>query len=374
MVTTVHLPKLGEIMKEALVVEWLKQEGDHVRMGEPLVTVGTEKFTVDVEATVDGKILRIYAQRGESIPVGGALLALGAEGEIAPEIRKDRPDSLEAHPPPAGPSSTEPALTRVRATPAARKLAREHGIDLQTVEPQQGSAITTQDVFRQVEAGKVPAYDLLPLSKIRRIIGERLSKMAKEALPVTIYMEMDMSRAYEIKTKAAGASLTDIIVSAAARALARHRVFNSTFEEGQIRLQREINIGIAAEIEVGLVVPVVRGANKLTIIEIAKLTSQLVQRAREGALLPYETEGGTFTVSNLGMFGVKFFTPLINPPQTAILGVGEAAESVFLEGGGTLKTRPRLTLSLTFDHRVADGAQAARFLKEIKTILEEEIE
>jgi pyruvate dehydrogenase E2 component (dihydrolipoamide acetyltransferase) len=212
--------------------------------------------------------------------------------------------------------------------------------------------------------------EVIPLTGIRKTAAERVSMSARTAPHSTITMEVDMSNAAKLREET-GASYTDILVKAVAKALEEHPCLNSTLQDDQIKIYKDINIGVAVATEKGLVVPVIRNADKKTLTQIASTLKELVEKAREGKLAKEDVAGGTFTVTNLGMYGVEVFIPIINPPEAAILGVGKVTEKPVIENK-EIKIKPTMHLSLSFDHRIVDGAPAAKFLQKIKQLLESE--
>jgi len=260
----------------------------------------------------------------------------------------------------------------VLASPAAKRLAREYGIDLSKVK---GSGpegrIVEADVRRYLEEEMAPKpriREVIPLTGIRKTTAERVSLSARTAPHSTIPMEVDMSNAVKLREEM-GVSYTDILVKAVAKASEEHPSLNSTLEREQIKIYEDINIGVAVATEKGLVVPVIRDANKKSLTQIASALKELVVRAREGKLAKEDLTGGTFTITNLGMYGVEVFIPIINPPEAAILGVGKVTEKPVIVNN-QIKVKPVMYLSLSFDHRIIDGAPAAKFLQKVKQILE----
>lgn len=356
MVMRVLMPRLSVTMKDGIVVQWLKEEGDTVREGEPLMAIETEKVSYEIEAPTSGVLRKILAKEGDIVPVAEAVAIITAPGEEVPEVEAP-PVKLRE---------------RIIASPAAKRLAREHAIDLADVKGTgPGGRIVEADVRRLVaEAEAVPQVrEVIPLAGIRRVTAERLSKSTQTAAHCTITMEVDMSNAVKLRERVR-VSYTDLLVKAVAEALAEHPIMNSSLGVGGIRVFDDINVGVAVDTEKGLVVPVIRNADRKSLKEIASTLRRLVERAREGRLTSEDMAGGTFTLTNLGMFGVDVFTPIINPPETAILGVGRIVERPVVMGN-EVTIRPMMQMSLSFDHRVVDGAPASRFLRRVKEILEE---
>jgi pyruvate dehydrogenase E2 component (dihydrolipoamide acetyltransferase) len=412
----VKLPRLGQGMESGTIVKWLKSEGERVEKGEPLYELDTDKVTQEVEAEASGVLLKIAVQEGE-VPVGQTIAVIGEEGEevkvdasgngaaaaqpvdedtqeegsAAPAREEERERGREASTAEAEPHP-QPAPTpdggRVKASPLARRIARERGIDLSALSgtgPE--GRIVAEDVER-AEAGAAgpsaaPAaapppgeVEVEQLSSVRRTIARRLTE-AWQAPAFQISMSADMTRAKELHARLAELAgdgtkptLTDILTKAGAAALMRHRAVNARFTSEAIERYPSADIGLAVAIPDGLVVPVIRGCERRTIAEIAAARADLVERARGGRLKQEDLDGGTFTISNLGMFGVEQFVAVLNPPQASILAVG-TVEDRPVARDGELVVRPMMTMTLTNDHRAIDGATAADFLRTLKSFLEE---
>lgn len=358
-------------MKEGTVVQWFKNEGDSVQKGEPLVEVLSEKVTYDVEAPESGILRKILSVEGSSVPVDQAIGVIAAADEPIAEISITEPKQAHiAEEPPTTLPESEVA-ERVPASPAAKRLAREMGVDLSQVAgtgPE--GRIVEDDVRRFSEhAAAIPKIrEIIPLSGIRKTTAERLALSARTAPHSTVVMEVDMSNAMKLHQQMQ-VSYTDILVKVVAEALDQHRLLNATLDGEQIKVFEDINLGVAVATENGLVVPVIRDANKKSLHEVSTISKELVSKAKEGKLSRQDLTGGTFTITNLGMHDVDVFFPIINPPETAILGVGRVIEKPVAVDGEVM-VRPRMQLSLTYDHRVVDGAPAAEFLKTVKQTLE----
>jgi pyruvate dehydrogenase E2 component (dihydrolipoyllysine-residue acetyltransferase) len=389
--TEVSLPRLGQGMETGTIVRWLKAEGDTVEKGEALYELDTDKVTQEVEADASGVLLKILAGEGEEIEVGKRIAVIGEEGEEVPvaeepapkaekkaEAPKPEPLPAEQVEPPQEPSRTN---GRIKASPLARRIARERGIDLASLRgtgPE--GRIVAEDVERAA-AAPVPAHvpavaapleaEVVPLTSLRKTIARRLTE-AWEAPAFQISMSADMTRAQELhdRLREQGVSVTDILTKLAAVALLRHREVNAHFVDDELRIFPNAHIGLAVATERGLIVPVQREVERKSLLQIAAERKELVQRTREGKLSQDDLEGGTFTISNLGMYGVEIFTAVLNPPQAAILAVGAIEEQPVVENGDFV-ARPLMAMTLTCDHRAVDGAKAAEFLRELKTLLEE---
>ncbi|MEM2863911.1 MAG: dihydrolipoamide acetyltransferase family protein [Candidatus Bathyarchaeia archaeon] len=385
MVTMVKMPKSDLTMERGTILKWYKREGDKIMKGEPLVQIMAQKSTIDLESSVSGTVLKTLAEENEDVPVGKIIAILGEPGEEIP--------SLEALEEEARPKALEPILeappkleevkshVEVRASPLARKLAKEHGIDLREVEGTgPGGRVTESDVQRYLEAKAAlkvegrKVKESLPVTGLRRIVAERMVISATTAPRITLFMEVDASgiKAFRERLKFfenLQVSYTDILVKAVAKALREHPIMNSTFDGDSIKIFEDVNIGVAVATDMGLVVPVIHNADKLPLSEVSEKIRVLAEKARDNRLERADVSNGTFTITNLGMYDVDTFTPLINPPECAILGVGRIAEKPVVNAG-RIEIKPMMTLSLSFDHRIVDGAPASRFMQTLKKIIE----
>ena len=370
MPTKVFMPRLSLTMKEGTVVQWYKREGETVTKGEPLVEVLSEKVTYDVEAPASGVLRKILVPDGEDAPVNAVLAVITAPEE---EFREEEL-LIEAEPTPVAEKTATimKKSERIRASPAAKRLAREHGVDLSQVTgtgPE--GRIVEADVQRFIEqvSGLLPKVrETVPLTGVKKTSAERVAQSFRTAPHCTLMMEVDMTKTVALKEKE-GFSYTEILVKAVAKALRQHPVMNSTLQNDVLKIFEDVNIGVAVATEKGLVVPVIRNADKKSLAEISTALKMLQEKARAGKLEKEDITGGTFTITNLGMYDVICFTPIINPPEAAILGVGKIFQKpVAAEEKAEFK--PAMFLSLTFDHRIVDGAPAARFLQSIKHFLE----
>jgi len=377
-------------MESGTIVKWLKGEGDPVEKGEPLYELDTDKVTQEVEADFSGVLLKIAVQEGE-VPVGRTIAVIGEEGEEVPATPAEAEvaDSEEPAEAPPAPSTqredgrpAEPVTSggRVKASPLARRIAQERGIDLAALSgtgPE--GRIVAEDVERAAAspaaapvAAAAPAGEVerRELTSIRKTIARRLT----EAWQIPVFQlqaSADMTRVNALLERLRSEdgprfTVTDVLTKVCATALVRHREVNAQWTDDAILLFPTANIGIAVAAPQGLVVPVIRGAERLHLAEIAAARADVVTRAREGKLQRADLEVGTFTISNLGMYRVEQFTAVLNPPQAAIVAVGAIEDRVMPEG-----VRPMMTLSATFDHRAVDGAPAAEFLQDVKELLEE---
>jgi pyruvate dehydrogenase E2 component (dihydrolipoamide acetyltransferase) len=397
-------------MESGTIVKWLKAEGDAVEKGEPLYELDTEKVTQEVEAEASGVLLEIAVPDGE-VPVGTTIAYIGEAGEQVAAGKAEPAEPAAEDAPSAQPAEGEPAPVtsvatpaerqegeRVKASPLARRLAREQGIDLAALSGTgPDGRIVAEDVERAttaappaeavpptppepapepVRVAPVPAdVERVPLSSIRKTIARRLT----EAWQVPVYQlvlsaDMDAVNHFVERRRALDpderVTVTDVLVKVCAAALMRHSAVNVQFTEDELLVFPYANIGIAVATERGLVVPVVHGAEHLSLAEVAAARADVVKRAREGRLRQEDLEGGTFTISNLGMFGLDQFTAVLNPPQAAILAVGASQERPVV-WEGQIVARPTMTMTLTCDHRAVDGAPAAEFLETVKAMLED---
>jgi pyruvate dehydrogenase E2 component (dihydrolipoamide acetyltransferase) len=396
------LPRLGQGMESGTIIKWLKGEGDAVKKGEPLYELDTDKVTQEVEAEASGVLLRIAVSEGE-VPVGQTVAFIGEAGEAVPEppgggsagpageaeleARKVQvqPAATNGSPQPStvAPEQPDAAGGRIKASPLARRIARERGIDLASVRGTgPDGRVVAEDVERaqpklrvlEPEVGRAEV-ERRPLSKVRRTIARRLTH-AWTVPAFTLTVSIDMTRVNELVAKRreldpdVRITVTDVLTKACAQALMRHRDMNVQFTEEELLVFPGADVGIAVAAPQGLVVPVVRGAERLTLAQIASVRTDLVTRAREGKLRAEELDGGTFTISNLGMFGVEQFVAVLNPPQASILAVGATVDTV-VPGDGELHVLPLMTVTLTCDHRAVDGAVGAGFLQTVKAFLED---
>ena len=398
MATDVIMPALGVAQEKGTLLSWLKAEGQSVTKGEPLMEIETDKATVEIEAPASGILTNVTASPGDEIPVGNKIAVILAPGETAtPAAVQDpysrtlpqRKETAEGLPETAKPTPlAEPAAQtwhvgeRVLASPAAKRIAKEKGVDLASLKGSGPSgSVVAEDVVRATgaqaaaPAGPLKVKETVQLTPMRRIVGERMTKSKQTAPHFYLSMDTDMTevtrRRSTLKEKGGQLvpSINDFILRASARALKGFPSLNAAFTDQGVEIYSDINIGIAVALEEGLVVPVIRNADRLSLQELAKQTHELADKAQKKRLFPLDYEGGTFTVSNLGMFGVDSFVAIINPPQCAILAVGQVRPRVVAYAEG-IAARPIMIMSLSADHRLVDGAIAARFLQEEKRLME----
>jgi pyruvate dehydrogenase E2 component (dihydrolipoyllysine-residue acetyltransferase) len=396
MTAEVKVPRLGQGMESGTIVQWLKAEGEPVAKGEPLYELDTEKVTQEVEAEAAGILLRIAVAEGE-VPVGTTIAFIGEEGEAVPEVQSPATPAEPSPTPPPPAGEPEPARTvaveaparadgRVKASPLARRIARERGIDLAALTgtgPE--GRIVAEDVERAAAAPAGPAVastaappgevEEVPLTSVRRTIARRLTEAWQ--IPVfQLQVSADMARVDELLARRreleadVHVTVTDVLTKVCARALQRHGDVNVQFTDESLLRFPSANVALAVAAPQGLVVPVIKAAERLSLAEIAVVRADLVARARAGKLRREDLEGGTFTISNLGMFAVERFVAVLNPPQAAILAVGQTEDRPVARDGQVV-VRPTMTMTLTVDHRAVDGAPAADFLATVKSMLEE---
>ena len=393
MASEVKLPRLGQGMEAGTITKWLKSEGETVSKGEPLFEIDTDKVTQEVESDFDGVLLKIALPEGEA-PVGQTIAWIGDEGEEVSAPAEAPPpaaekvsdtqtvsDTVSDTTIAAAPTSTN---GRIKASPLARRIARERGIDLASLTgtgPE--GRIVAEDVERGAVAAPAPAaaavpageVESVPLTNIRKTIARRLTA-AWQAPVFQLTVSADMGRANELVARArelnpdVRITVTDLLAKLSAQALMRHRDVNVQFTEDALLKFPTANIGIAVAAPQGLVVPVVRSAERLSLAEVAVARGEVVGRARDNKLTAQDLEDGTFTISNLGMFGVEQFVAVLNPPQAAILAVGATLDTPVARDGA-VEVRPMMTLTLTVDHRAVDGAAGADFLSTVKKFIED---
>ncbi len=387
MAANVIMPALGLAQESGKVLRWLKSEGEAIAKGEPLIEIETDKITVEIEAPASGILANVTAVAGDVVPVGQVIAVIRAPGEAPSEPPAALGGSTATAPKrPVAPVPTslpfESAAravspARPHASPKARRLARERGVDISSL-PGTGpsGAIVADDVLRaEGTSGPPSAGQLLTVSAAWRLMAERTTLSWTSAPHIFLLREINASRLITWREKyqkrfKVELTYTDLLVKLVAVALRDHPRLNGRWDDSRIILNPEINVGLAVAVEDGLVVPVIHRADTLTVSEIAARRKDLVTRAQTGILRPEDIRGGTFTVSNLGMYGVDAFTAILNPPQAAILAVGRIADRV-VPVDGRPGVQPMMILSLSCDHRMVDGARGARFLDTLAELIEE---
>ncbi|MGQ0669003.1 MAG: dihydrolipoamide acetyltransferase family protein [Actinomycetota bacterium] len=357
------LPDLGEGLEEAEIAAWLVEEGDPVALNQPLVEVETAKATVEIPSPFAGMVARLHAAAGDTVKVGAPLVTFDMEdseggGGRAP-LAGPSPIPLRSAPAPA-------------ATPAVRKLAKELGVDLPTVEGTgTGGRVTREDV--EAAAESVPGerdVEIVPVGLVRRAVADSLTRAVREIPHVTTFRTVDCSHLEAFRAEL-GVSPLPVVIRALAGIVQNHPMLNASFHaaSGAIHIHRHCHVGVATDTDRGLVVPVIRGVGDLGLAGVAAEILRLVEAARAWTITPAEMTGGTITVTNTGSYGSEFGTPIINPPQGAILALG-VIEPRALVVEDVVVARPACTLSLSFDHRLLDGATAGRALSELVDLLE----
>ncbi len=405
MATTVVMPQMGFDMQEGTVVRWLKQEGDEVSRGEPIAEIETDKAIVEMEAFASGVLLKTVVGEGQTVPVGQTIAVIGSPGEPLPDLESAPAAPTETEAPQEAPAVVEEsaaieapatAAEQVRASPLARRLAEERGIDLARISGSgPGGRITRDDVLafdsQATEAAPAapaaqavpasaaaggPDFEIMQLSRMRQTIARRTVQSMQEAPHFYVTADVDMTLALtlrqQLNEKLAGearVSINDMIIKACALALVKYPTFNSSFQGDHLRVYKQVNIGIAVALEQGLLVLSLGDCRDKSLADISKTSREVVERAQAGVLREEDYTGGTFSISNMGMFDVDAFSAIIYPPQAAVLAVGTVRKQpVVRDDQITVAQVMKATLST--DHRVADGAQAAEFAVEVKRLLE----
>ena len=453
MATELTMPQMGYDMQEGTVVRWLKAEGSNVELGEPVAEIETDKAVVEFESYASGVLQKILVSEGSTVPVGEAIAVVGEmdavlEEEPEPEVPEpvaqeveEEEETIEAIP--LGAASVpltdgvvtpqaeetpaeEPSETgRVFATPVARQLAYDSGIDLASVQGTgPGGRIVKEDVLRVIEAGTEtapepvpmsepvaevevppeaepvveveaepepvaqvevepepevePESELVPLSRMRQQIARVTIRSKSEKPHFYVNTDVDMTDAMLLRAQinqvmaadGVRATVNDLIIAASVIALKRFPKFNAYYEEGGLRMNDEVNVGIAMAVEEGLIMPAIVGAGDMSLREIAQASKEVAERAQQGTLSPQEYAGGTFAISNMGMMGVTSFVAIIQPPQSAVLAVGAVQKRPVVTDDDQITVRQMMTATLSADHRIVDGAEGAMFINEIKGLLE----
>jgi pyruvate dehydrogenase E2 component (dihydrolipoamide acetyltransferase) len=364
------MPRLSDSMEEGTVAKWLVAEGAEVTRGQPLVEIDTDKATMEYEAERDGTLLQILVAEGETAAIGAPIAWIGAPGEEMTAMPGVAPAAAEAAVEPAAPPA--PRAARVNASPIAKRIAAERGVDLAVVQGTgTGGMITREDVEAAASDEPSAAPSPEPLSRVQQAIARHMDEAA--AVPTfAVEVEIDMTTASELRASLdPKPSFNDLVVKACALALREHPRVNAAYSEQGFRQASDINVGIAVAAEDALLVPVVREADGKSLQEIRAETRDLAEKARAGKLAPAELDGGTFTVSNLGMHGVRRFEALLNTPQAAILAVGAVELRPAVGADVELTVRPLMSATLTCDHRILYGADGAVFLGRVRELLED---
>src|SRR5262252_4455050 len=383
MATSVVMPALEMAQETGKIVSWVKKEGDTVSKGEILLEVETDKAVVEIEAQADGVLAGVKSQEGDVVPVGQTIAWLVAPGEkppadattAAPSARATSakaPPVAAAAPTRSQTAASAPTASRdVQISPKARRLAKEKGVDITRVTGTgPDGTITSEDVLRAAEA-PAPAPAAAPaassaLNAVARLMAERTTQSWTQVPHFFLVRDIDAGALIELREKLGPKNVThtDLLVAITAKVLTKHPKVNATWDNGNIRLNPSVNVSIAMAVEGGVAAAVIPNTDKLSIADISSQRKELAERARSGRLKPSDVAGGTFTITNLGMYNVDAFNAIIVPPQAAILAVGRIADRVVAMNGQPA-VRPIMTLTLSGDHRVVDGAQAAVFLNDL---------
>lgn len=414
MAKVMEMPKLSDTMKEGVVAQWLAKEGDKVTAGTPVIEIETDKATMEYESPASGVLLKILVPNGDTCALRAPIAVIGKAGEdwqkalsefgngsAAPTPSASSPASSPAVGGSAAAATTQPVNSsvqpapaahapngRVKASPLAKKMAKDQGIDLgQLAGSGPGGRIivrdlgapTTQASPTTLAAQSRPGtVTRLPLSMMRKTIATRLTESVQTAphFFLTLSIRMDNIIAWRKKTLARLGedkkfSINDVIILLVAKALRRHPEVNSSWQGDHIAQYGDVHVGMAVALPTGLVTPVIRNADTLSVTDIAAQARSLSSKARQGSLQPSDYQGGTFTISNLGMAGIENFTAIINPPQAAILAVGASIPTPVVTDEGELGVETRMKVTLSCDHRVIDGAVGAAFLATLKECFED---
>jgi pyruvate dehydrogenase E2 component (dihydrolipoamide acetyltransferase) len=402
------MPRLSDSMEEGVILSWLKQVGDEIAVGDEIVEIETDKANMAYEADVAGTLTAILAEEGDTLPIGAPIARIGDGGEEPPpppaEEAEQEPEPEETDEPTPVAKQKEPEGERVKASPLARRLAKERGVELSSVAGSgPGGRVVKADVeaadastpVQQEEVDEAAAAVPSPapeqpetakgtvtveeLSKLQQVVARRMSESKATAPHFYLETEIDMTAAVEGRKQLkelAGEGATvptfnDMVVKACALALKEFPRANGSYKDGRFELYSRVNVGVAVAAQDALVVPTIFDADKKGLREISADTKRLASKVRDGAITPPELSGGTFTVSNLGMFGVTNFSPVVNLPQAGILAVGALGPKPVVDNSGAVVVRQLMGVTLACDHRILYGADGAQFLARIKALLEE---
>lgn len=403
MAVEVVMPKLGMAMKEGTVSIWNKQVGDPVMKGELIASINSEKIEMEIESPAEGTVLEVIVPEGQGVPPGTVICYIGDAGEQITRVEQNLETAKTEVAATAAlvkqpqPSVSKASNGRLKISPVARKMAEAAGLDVNTIQGTgPGGRITKEDVQQAIDgacsvespAPKEAAAPLvesveqaqkLPVTGMRKVIAERMQESLQNSAQLTLTMKVDVTDLMALQKQIGEMvqtqhetklTVTDFVARAVVLSLQQHKEMNSAYIDDHIRVFDHVHLGMAVALERGLVVPVIRNAQNESLVQLAKNIKMLAERARNGQLGSDEMKGSTFTISNLGAYGVEHFTPILNSPEAGILGVGAAYDTPVYKGE-ELERRTILPLSLTFDHRVLDGAPAAAFLRTVKRYLEE---
>ena len=411
MATDVLMPRLSDSMEEGTVLKWLVAVGGEVERGQPLVEIETDKANMTYDADTDGVLVEVLASEGDTLEVGQPIARIGAAGEQpakdeqseakerdAPEAPAEEPEPTPDQPAEDAPAPTKPRETsnggeRVKASPVARRVAQELGVELTQVDGSgPGGRVVKADVEAAAKAPAQPAAPSAPkpaaadgakgevttqeLSRLQRTVSRRMAESKATVPDFALELDVDMTLCIELRERLKGQtehppSFNDMVVKAAALALRDHPRVNGAYRDGRFESYSRINVGMAVAASDALVVPVLHDADEKSLGEISRQARRLIERVRDGQVTPPEVSGGTFTVSNLGMYGIDRFTAIINPPQAAILTVGALKKKPAVDERGRVVARDLMSLTLACDHRILYGADGAAFVAQVRELLEQ---
>ncbi len=405
MAKEVLMPKLSSTMETGYVTEWIKKEGDKVKVGDPIFEVMTDKIAIEVEAYDEGVLLKVLVKENEVVPVNSVIAYIGQPGEVvdtskvasAPQVKEEVKAEVKEEvksAPVASTTSVKVDVKDVRATPAARRLVREKGLDLATVfasmqpsprlvvadvlafeqqKPSVSGSSTTQSTAQVSATPVVDEVTFTPWKGIRKLVKEQMVKSASTIPHVTLHAKVDARELLKLKEELTSSTqkitLTHLIAYFVSRTLLKHPSLNARTSEEGITFVKSINLGIATALDEGLIVPVVHGADKLNLTDLARSISNVASKARKNELSLDQLKGGTFTITSLGASKVVHFNPIINFPEVAILGVSTTTDELRLENNQVVNV-PVFNFSLSFDHRAIDGSPAAAFLSDLAAVCE----
>ncbi len=378
----IKMPKLGLTMSEGTVVSWRKEVGEHVAKGEILFEVMTEKISNEIESPFDGVLVEIVVEEGETVPVGEVIAYMEVEGEVSVEEPGESKTAVKKEDIVEGPEEAVvqmPIKEDVKASPRAKMRAKELGVDLKDIKGTgPGGRIVERDVLEFTKGREVSSAGAqkVVLEGVRKVIADRMQQSFRDKPHFSLEVSVDATflsyRRNEIQVRdGRKVSYTALMVYYLAKVLKDYPILNAIFEgENEVSILDDVNVNVAVDTPTGLMVPVVKKAHEKSVLQISDELTSLADRARRNALDISDVEGGTITLTNLGMFGIDRFTAVINPPQVAILAVGAIKDKVVVLGSGGIGVRPVFTVTLVADHRLIDGAYGARFLSAFKNVLE----
>jgi pyruvate dehydrogenase E2 component (dihydrolipoamide acetyltransferase) len=411
MANDIVMPRLSDSMEEGTILKWLVEEGAEVKRGEPLVEIETDKANMTYEADSDGTLVEIVAEEGATLPIGEVIARIGEAGEEpsggnGASAREDEESEPEPEAEPEPEERKAPAATkerekpepsgdgRMKASPVARRMAEELGVELARLEGSgPGGRIVKADVEAAAERG-APAREAAPqpaaageagakgqaevhdLTRLQQTVSRRMAESKATAPDFQLNMEVDMTACVELRERLKqvtdpAPSFNDMVVKASANALREFPRANGAYRDGRWELYSRVNVGVAVAAQEALVVPTIFDADRKSLGEISREARELIAKVREGKITPPELSGGTFTVSNLGMYGIDSFSAVINPPQAAILTVGSLKKRPVADQRGRISARDTMALTLVCDHRILYGAEGAEFLARLRELLEQ---